>query len=165
MKKIKMFLVAVVLLFTIAAINFSCGNKDKATTTTYQIINNMPLVPNQGGDVLLDNSIYEVWVDCYVGSAIVRTDKFDKIAPAGGTTAKTEVDKTFDKIKISCKVLPSNDPILSQYNIADPRIYLTGFTTLKENTNNVVTITYDTPIDGKGNGLTVGTSITTIVKK
>ena len=164
MKKIKMFLGVALLLF-IATINFSCGNKDKTSTTTYQIVNNMSLVPNQGGDALLDNSVYEVWVDCYVGSSIVRTDKFDKIAPAGGKTAKTEVDANFDKIKVSCKVLPSNDPILAQYNIADPRIYLTGFTTLKENTNNVVTITYDTPIDGKGNGLTVGTSITTIVKK
>ena len=163
MKKIKMFL-AIAILF-IATINFSCGNKDKitTTTTTYQIVNDMPLLPLQNGDVYFDGSVYEVWVDCYVGSAIVKTDKFDKIAPAGGKTPKTEVNA--DKIKVSCKVLPSNDPILAQYNIADPRIYLTGFTTLKENTNNVVTITYDTPIDGKGNGLTVGTSITTIVKK
>jgi hypothetical protein len=139
----------------------SCGGKEKVTTTTYQIANNMPLVPNQGGDPLLDNSVYEVWVDCYVGSSIVRTDKFDKIAPAGGITAKTVVDASITKIKISLKVLPSNDPIIIQYKIEDPRYYISGFTTIVENTNNVVTLTYDTPIDKKGLESALGSVIST----
>ena len=156
-----MFLGVAILLFIIAAMNFSCSSKDKVKITTYQIVNNMPLVPDQSGDIYLDNSIYEVWVDCYVGSSIVRTDKFDKIAPAGGKSPVTEVDADIQKIKISCKFLPPQDPY---YNLsANARVYISGFTTIKENTNNVVTITYDTPIDGKGNSLTIGSVTKTII--
>lgn len=142
----------------------SCSSKSKTATTTYQIINDMPLVPNQSGDKYLDNSIYEVWVDCYVGSSIVKTDKFDKIAPAGGKCAVTSVDATITKLKISCKVLPPQDPY---YNIAqNARIYLYGYTTIVENINNIVTITYDTPIDGmNGGSLTFGVVKNAIIIK
>ena len=156
-----MFL-AIAILF-IATINFSCGNKDKitTTTTTYQIVNDMPLLPLQNGDVYFDGSVYEVWVDCYVGSAIVKTDKFDKIAPAGGKTPKTEVNA--DKIKVSCRIVPAADPF---YNIPEnARVYLYGFTNIVENTNNVVTITYDTPVDKKGSDSNFGDAIKTILIK
>ena len=153
-----MFLAVAVLLF-IATINFSCGNKDKVKTTTYQIINNMTLVPNSV-DKYLDYSIYEVWVDCYVGTSIVKTDKFDKIAASGGKSPVTEVDA--DKIKISCKILPPASPNYSMPENA--RIYISGFFTIVENTDNVIKIEYETPVDKKGSS-TFGDAIKIIVKK
>ena len=142
MKSIKLFLSIVIILF-IAIINFSCSSKIK--TTTYQIINNKPYVLNIG-DQYYNNTLFDVRVDCYIGSSIVRIDSTSRITSGGVKYPPKEIDAAIEKIKISYKNLPPADPA---YNYHNPRIYFSGFFTIKENTNNVIIITENTPIDSK----------------
>ena len=118
---------------------FACSKDDDAPqSTTYQIINDMPIFENDYD--YLDGTVWEIVVYCYIGSDIVRQDNIDSIAPLGGKSRLIDVGDNYEKVKVSFKLLPEKS---IYYHMAE-RYYIISFLEIKQGENNIMKINDDT---------------------
>ena len=132
MKKIFIVILALALL--------SGCKKDEESKTTYRIINNA--TKNISSINYLDGTMWEVVVFCYKGTDIVRQDNFTSIVYEGGKSIATEVDPTFEKIKVSFRMLPPASEYYS--NSLNNRIYTLSYFILEKGNNKDIIIDNNT---------------------
>ena len=153
------FLNALLLLILIVGIS-ACSKKDsEPAKTTYQIINNVDRFTTTS-DTYLNGSLWDVVVYSYTGLDIVRQDNIISVSPEGGKSDLIEVPSTYEKVKVSFKLLPRES---ANYSMASNyRRYIVAFTTLEIGKNNIITINGSTmsgptlSISGPDTKLTIG---------
>lgn len=111
----------------------SCSGKEKEPITTYQIFNSSnQIVTNIK---YLDGTMYEVIVDHYKETTLVKQDTIDEIPTRGGQTAMIEVPPNTDLFKVSFKYLPSKSVLYDvSWNI---RYYFYDYKIVQRGKNNI----------------------------
>jgi len=136
MKKSILLLAVSILLFT------SCSKDEESNVTTYQIVNEMSYT--ESTSEYLNGSLWEVVIYQYIGDDIAKQNNIKSVKYGGGKSDKIKVEDNVDKINMSFRLLPEEDP---HYDKSfNNRLYVKAFTFVKENTNNIITVDDETRI-------------------
>ncbi len=136
----------VLYLVLMATLMMACKKDDPTPPkTTYQIINNTET--SESSIEFLDGSLFEVVIFCYVGNDVARQDNLPAVSSGGGKSELIEVPDSFDKLKVSFKLLPKESPY---YNLpANGRKYVVSFSFLQKGKSNQIIIDGLTMVSGE----------------
>jgi len=137
----KFLKISVLIIFCISMMG--CA-KLSLTKTTLTIVNNME---NPGGSLqYLDGTLWEVVVFCFIGEDIAEQINVDPVPGQGGESEKIEIKSSYEKVKVSFKMLPPESPLYDLYS--NSRKYVVSYTFLEKGRNNVITIDGNTMVSG-----------------